>query len=114
MEITIKFDDKDIEKYNTEIVQILLQATNTKYPKQSKEESQAQQPQQPKSEQEVQQQAQEYTLIYIRALANEKAKSITNGKERVTEIIKKYGVKGLSSIKESDYNAFVQDLGALQ
>ena len=99
-----------------------LQQQEPKEQEQSKEESQVQQQEMQMQQQEESQQQQqfqeqppetEYTLDYIRSLANGKAKSITNGKAIVIEIIKKYSSKGISSIKESDYSAFVQDLEAL-
>lgn len=117
MEIIVKFDDKDIQKHTAEVVNILLQSADIKCPKESQQQEQQpekeQQPQQEVPQQSKQEAETEYTLDYIRSLANEKAKSITNGKVIVIEIIKKYSSKGISSIKESDYSAFVQDLEAL-
>ncbi|MEY8321970.1 hypothetical protein AAK894_13015 [Lachnospiraceae bacterium 46-61] len=126
MEITIKFDENDIATHTADVVEAILQATNMKYDAQNKaatktEKQQKQENQKEQNKQEQQQnqkeqnkqEQQEYTLQYVRELANEKRKIV--GRQRIIDLVnEKYGGQGVSGIKQCDYGAFLKDLEELQ
>lgn len=65
-------------------------------------------------EAESEEKPQEITLIYLKELANEKAKQNLVNKDIILKIIKeKYGTNSLDSLKKSDYITMAADLNAL-
>ena len=105
MEMIIKFDENDIVTHNSDIVETILQLTNMKRDKLEQKESKE------KSEQ----QQQTYTLEYVRQTANTKSIAISDGKNKIVNLIaEKYGGKGIQGIKQCDYVAFLKDLEELE
>ena len=110
MEIIIKFDENDIATHNTEMVETILQLTNKKRDKLEQKESK-----EVTEQQKSEQQQQTYTLEYVRQTANTKSIAISDGKNKIVNLIaEKYGGKGIQGIKQCDYVAFLKDLEELE
>ena len=110
MEIIIKFDENDIVTHNSDIVETILQLTNMKRDRLEQKESK-----EVTEQQKSEQQQQTYTLEYIRQTANAKSIAISDGKNKIVNLIaEKYGGKGIQGIKQCDYVAFLKDLEELE
>ncbi len=110
MEIIIKFDENDIVTHNSDIVETILQLTNMKRDKLEQKESK-----EVTEQQKSEQQQQTYTLEYVRQTANTKSIAISDGKNKIVNLIaEKYGGKGIQGIKQCDYVAFLKDLEELE
>ena len=110
MEMIIKFDENDIVTHNSDIVETILQLTNMKRDKLEQKESK-----EVTEQQKSEQQQQTYTLEYVRQTANTKSIAISNGKNKIVNLIaEKYGGKGIQGIKQCDYVAFLKDLEDLE
>ncbi len=110
MEMIIKFDENDIVTHNSDIVETILQLTNMKRDKLEQKESK-----EVTEQQKSEQQQQTYTLEYVRQTANTKSIAISNGKNKIVNLIaEKYGGKGIQGIKQCDYVAFLKDLEELE
>ena len=110
MEIIIKFDENDIVTHNSDIVETILHLTNMKRDKLEQKESK-----EVTEQQKSEQQQQTYTLEYVRQTANTKSIAISDGKNKIVNLIaEKYGGKGIQGIKQCDYVAFLKDLKELE
>ncbi|MCI8629039.1 MAG: hypothetical protein HFE57_05980 [Firmicutes bacterium] len=110
MEMIIKFDENDIVTHNSDIVETILQLTNMKRDKLEQKESK-----EVTEQQKSEQQQQTYTLEYVRQTANTKSIAISDGKNKIVNLIaEKYGGKGIQGIKQCDYVAFLKDLEELE
>ncbi len=110
MEIIIKFDENDIVTHNSDIVETILQLTNMKRDRLEQKESK-----EVTEQQKSEQQQQTYTLEYVRQTANTKSIAISDGKNKIVNLIaEKYGGKGIQGIKQCDYVAFLKDLEELE
>lgn len=115
MEMIIKFDENDIVTHNSDIVETILQLTNMKRDKLEQKESKEVTEQQKSEQQKSEQQQQTYTLEYVRQTANTKSIAISDGKNKIVNLIaEKYGGKGIQGIKQCDYVAFLKDLEELE
>ena len=82
MEIIIKFDENDIVTHNSDIVETILQLTNMKRDKLEQKESK-----EVTEQQKSEQQQQTYTLEYVRQTANTKSIAISDGKNKIVNLI---------------------------
>ena len=109
MKITIEFNENDVKQHRTEIVEALLQITDIGYVAQTN--VQKSEPEQ--KQQATQQNIPQYDMEKLQKAANEKAKQIENGVEKVRALIKKYGAETLPQIDKKQYAAFLKELREL-
>ena len=128
MKITIEFNENDVEKHRSEIVEALLQITDIGYVSQTYMKKQEQKQAEVKKERPKQEQKQpevekkqakpvkqtpQYDVVDLQKAAFEKAKQIENGVEKVKALIKKYGVETLPEMDKKHYEAFLKELEEL-
>ena len=123
MKITIEFNENDVEKHRSEIVEALLQITDIGYvsqtdmpkPEQKQQEVKQERPKQEQKQPEVKQEQKtpQYDVVDIQKAAFEKANQIENGVKKVKALIKKYGVETLPEMDKKHYEAFLKELEEL-
>ena len=123
MKITIEFNENDVEKHRSEIVEALLQITDIGYvsqtdmqkPEQKQPEVKQERPKQEQKQPEVKQEQKtpQYDVVDIQKAAFEKANQIENGVKKVKALIKKYGVETLPEMDKKHYEAFLKELEEL-
>ena len=114
MKITIEFNENDVEKHRSEIVEALLQITGIDYVSQTDmQKPEQKQPEVEKKQAKPVKQTPQYDVVDLQKAAFEKAKQIENGVEKVKELIKKYGVETLPEMDKKHYAAFLKELEEL-
>ena len=114
MKITIEFNENDIEKHRSEIVEALLQITDIGYVSQTDmQKPEQKQPEVEKKQAKPVKQTPQYDVVDIQKAAFEKANQIENGVKKVKALIKKYGVETLPEMDKKHYEVFLKELEEL-